>query len=211
MCVCGRARARARVYVSARERMLEGPTARHSGTPELLRAAKPHLPPSHIQPPSERCLLHYQERSRSETRTRSRVCSPLVRCRPSLAVIVSITMHAPRRSSRYVSNVWDTRRATSRRNYTSSLDSRLTRKPRESIPSARFGENTEEDVIERLAPPGPKATRGRQRDKLPSTSSELEILGKGISLAHPCPRAPYHSLDGAIVIKDFLSVAFVFS
>lgn len=38
VCVC--------MHIGLYKRMLEGPTTRHSGAPELLRAAKPHLPSS---------------------------------------------------------------------------------------------------------------------------------------------------------------------
>lgn len=87
------------------------PTTRHSGTPELLRAAKPYLPPS--------ISTVFRELSVTLSRTGAASrpacgCSLLVRCRPSFSVIVSITMH--RRYLTTVSNVWLCR-VTSRRNY----------------------------------------------------------------------------------------------
>lgn len=77
--------------------------------------AKPHLPPS-ISPTAFRELSVTLSRTSAASR-RARESSLLVRCRPSLHVIVSITMH--RGYPTAVLNVWLCR-VTSRRSYTSS-------------------------------------------------------------------------------------------
>lgn len=84
----------------------------HSGAPELLRAAKPHLPPSiSNRLPSAVCYI-IKNRRRFKTRSRAFAARTL----SAVTLRHCLDNNAPRRSNcRAVSNVW-LRRTTSWRN-----------------------------------------------------------------------------------------------
>jgi len=81
----GRAYWRACVSVLSVQVHVEESTTRHSGAPELLRAAKPHLPPFRIQPSSSAPELSatLSRECRCETRLRARV-----RCRSYVSDVI---------------------------------------------------------------------------------------------------------------------------